>query len=359
MLIKYRIFILLGILFLTAADTGFCQDSSISAGVEEVVAEAARFNKRMEALIEKYKNADAKKDAEAAFSKNDLRLISIMGYSEYTPGAGDEKLQIEKYGIFCMPDTGDVILSQKHDEFQQVARDYARRYNDAMLSLIKKQNQQPLTLTIKSDKQVYQAGENIRLSVLLENRTAKEMIVYWNNDTPVLEADKIGIVVANMPVTRIKDFEILRIKPREAVQRDVLIKSDTLSGDIKLALQYNPMELKIAQKISSDQEVFKGVLVSDLIVLRIEQRMPDVLDVECMRVLSLGAGFMKSSNLPIGDYKLIKVENMVTGDSYIGPSIWHLTYKAKDLIERGGKGGEVFVEVDMNTQQAKLLGYGE
>lgn len=358
-MMKFRIFVFLCISFLASTSMAFAQDSSAPDGIEKVMAEAARFNKRMEALIEKYKNADAKKDAEAAFSKNDLRLISIMGYSEYTPSVNSEDLNIEKYGTFCMPDTGDVILSQKHGEFQQVARDYARRYNDAMLFLIKKQNKQPLVLVIKSDKQVYQAGENIRLSVLLENRTAKEMIVYWNNDTPVLEADKIGIVVANMPVTRIKDFEILRIKPREAVQRDVLIKSDTLSGDIKLALQYNPMELKIAQKISSDQEVFKGVLVSDLIVLRIEQRMPDVLDVECMRALSIGAGFMKSSNLPTGDYKLIKAENMVTGDTYIGSSIWHLTYKAKDLLERGGKGGEVFIEVDMNTQQAKLLGYGE
>ncbi len=359
MLIKYRIFILLSVLFLSGGDTAFAQDFSAPDGIEEVMKEAAQFNKRMEVLIEKYKNADAGKDAEGAFNKNDLRLISLMGYAEYTPGVNYEDLQIEQYGTICMQDTGDVILSQKHDEFQQVARDYARRYNDAMLSLIKKQSKQPLTLVIKSDKQVYQAGENIRLVVLLENRAGKEIIVYWNNDMPVLEMDKTGIVVASMPVTRVKDFEILHIKPREVVQRDIIVKSDTLSGDIKLSLQYNPMELKTAQKVSAQQEVFKGVLLSNMIALHVDKRTPDILDVECMRALSIGAGYISSSGLPACDYKLIKAENMVMPGSYLGPHVWHLTYKAKDLIERGGKGGEIFIEVDMKTQEAKLLGYGE
>lgn len=390
MRIELRIFILLGILFLASAGIASAQDSSAPGGIEEVMKEATQFNKRMEVLIEKYKSADPGKDAEVAFRENNLKFISIMGYA---PGTDDEYPIVEEYGTFSMPDTGDVILSQKHGEFQQVAHDYARRYNDAMLSLIKKQNEaprveardfskrnterpssiramngavlwprtykQPLTLMVKSDKQVYQAGENIRLSVSLENRTGKEIIVYWNNDAPVLETDKTGIVVASMPVIRIKDFEILHIKAREVVQRDVLVKSDTLSGDIKLALQYKPMELKIAQKISADQEVFRGTLISNMIALRVDQRAPDVLDVECMRALSIGAKYIVSSKLAAGDYKLIKAENMVMGDSCIGPHIWHLTYKAKDLIERGGKGGEIFVEVDMNTQQAKLLGYGE
>lgn len=359
MLMKFRIFVFLCISFLASTSMAFAQDSSAPDGIEKVMAEAARFNQRMEALIEKYKNADAKKDAEAAFSKNDLRLISIMGYSEYTPGVGDENLQIEKYGTFCMPDTGDVILSQKHGEFQRVARDYAKRYNDALLSLIKKAKNESLKLIIKSEKDFYQAGENIILSASLGNMSNHEMIIYWNNDTPVLEADKTGIVVANMPVIRIKDFEILCIKPRETVQRKVVVKSDSLSGDVKLALQYNPMELKIAQKISSGGEVFKGVLVSNLIALRVDQRVSDVLDVECMRALSIGAEYITSSKLPAEDYKLIKAENMVMGSSYIGARIWHLTYKAKDLIERVGKGGEIFIEVNLDTQEAKLLGYGE
>lgn len=356
MLIKYRIFILLSVLFLSAAHAAFAQNSSVLGGIEEVMKEATQFNKRMEALIEKYKSADPGKDAEAAFRENNLKFISIMGYA---PGTDDEYPIVEEYGTFNMPDTGDVILSQKHGEFQQVARDYARRYNEEMLSLIKKEKKQPLVLIIKSDKGIYQIGENILLSASLENKSDHEMIIYWNNDAPVLETDKIGVVVAYIPATRVKDFEILHIKPREAVQRDVFVKSDTLSGDIKLSLQYNPMELKIAHKISSGQEVFKGTLISNMIALRVERREPDILDVECMHALSIGAKYIVSSKLPKEDYKLIKAENMVTGDSYIGPSIWHLTYKAKDLIERGGKGGEIFIEVDMNTQHAKLLGYGE
>lgn len=334
----------------------WAQDFQNLSYAEQAVAKAAEFNKRMQLQIQKYQNADAKKDAEAAFNNNDLRFISIMGYA---PGIDGEYSIIEEYGTFSMPDTGDLIVSQKHGEFQEVARDYAARYNKAMLSLIKRAIKEPLILTIKSDKQVYQAGEDVRLSASLENKSSKEIIVYWNNDTPVLGSDKAGVFVASMPVVRVRDLEILHIKPRGSVQKNVFVKSDRLSGDLKLALQYNPMELKIDQKIFPQQELFKRTLVSNLIALRIDERTPDILDAECMRALSLGANYISSSGLTPGDYKLIKAENMLTSGSYYGSHIWHLTYKAKDLIDRSGKGGEVFIEVDMKKQEARLSGYGE
>lgn len=342
-------------IFLAVSNMAFAQDSSMPDGIEEMMAKAAQFNRRMEDMIERYRNADIKKDAEDSFKKNDLRLISIMGYTEYTPGINDESLEIEQYGTICMPDTGDVILSQKHGEFQQVARDYAKRYNDEMLSLIKEQNNLPLALTIKSDKEIYQAGENIMLSVSLESKSGQEMIVYWNNDTPSLRTEESGAVLAYMAPKESKDFEILHIEPRGIVRKTILVKSSALSGEIMLKLQYNPMDLKVAHKAMA---LFKSVLVSNTISLRVDQRVPDVLDVECMRALSIGADYIAVSKLPSGDYKLIKAENMVTSGSYMGPHIWHLTYKARDIIHHG-KGGEVFVEVDMNTQEAKLLGYGE
>lgn len=65
------------------------------------------------------------------------------------------------------------------------------------------------------------------------------------------------------------------------------------------------------------------------------------------------------------DYKLIRVENLyLPGRGYLGPHIWHVTFKAKELIPKGdneivGLGGEIFIQVDMNTKKAKLLGYGE
>ena len=67
--------------------------------------------------------------------------------------------------------------------------------------------------------------------------------------------------------------------------------------------------------------------------------------------------------LTLDDYKIITIENMVvSGAEYEGPEIWRITFKSKALFgEDGmmGKGGEVFIKVNLKTKEATLLGYGE
>ncbi len=64
-------------------------------------------------------------------------------------------------------------------------------------------------------------------------------------------------------------------------------------------------------------------------------------------------------------YKLIKAENLhINNSKYIGPNKWYVVFKAKNLIpedENGlvGAGGEIFIEVDVEYNKAKILGYGE
>ena len=85
---------------------------------------------------------------------------------------------------------------------------------------------------------------------------------------------------------------------------------------------------------------------------------------ECQQAIDIANQFLPTLNLNPADYQLIKVENLVvTGDHYLAPQIWRLTYKLRDLIpEDGGEigaGGEVFIQVDISSGVARLQGFGE
>jgi hypothetical protein len=85
---------------------------------------------------------------------------------------------------------------------------------------------------------------------------------------------------------------------------------------------------------------------------------------ECQAAMSLGIALLTTRNMDPTQYKLVLAENVIKGPAYAGPHIWQLTFKLKRLIpetidSKIGAGGELFVEVDLSTHKAKLLGYGE
>jgi hypothetical protein len=85
---------------------------------------------------------------------------------------------------------------------------------------------------------------------------------------------------------------------------------------------------------------------------------------DCRIAISLAEELLSTLKEP-NNYKLISVENLyLPTRRYLGPHLWHLTFKLKDLIPKEDKkpvglGGEIFIQVDMSTKKAKLLGYGE
>jgi len=85
---------------------------------------------------------------------------------------------------------------------------------------------------------------------------------------------------------------------------------------------------------------------------------------DCQEAVSLGISLLTSRNIDLSQYKLVSAENLIKGPTYAGPYIWRLTFKLKRLIpdtsnKEIGAGGELFVETDLATKKAKLLGYGE
>lgn len=86
--------------------------------------------------------------------------------------------------------------------------------------------------------------------------------------------------------------------------------------------------------------------------------------IDCQAAMSLGIALLTTRNMNPTQYKLVLAENVIKGPAYTGPHTWRLTFKLKRLIPETsevevGAGGELFVEVDLSTQKAKLLGYGE
>ena len=80
---------------------------------------------------------------------------------------------------------------------------------------------------------------------------------------------------------------------------------------------------------------------------------------ECRKALALGLAFLESEGLPPDEYTLTAAKAELAR-----PGTWRLTYKPKQLVpgtpEREiGAGGEVFVEVVLQTGVASSAGRGE
>jgi hypothetical protein len=88
-------------------------------------------------------------------------------------------------------------------------------------------------------------------------------------------------------------------------------------------------------------------------------------DVVYLQAIELSDSLLFDMDAQRSDFRLISIENMlIKGEEFIGPDIWHLTYKLKSIIpedDKGmvGAGGEIFIEVNTKKRIAKILGYGE
>ena len=91
----------------------------------------------------------------------------------------------------------------------------------------------------------------------------------------------------------------------------------------------------------------------------------EVKDVEYLKVIELADNLFPTIEIERQEYKLISINNLVIkGSDYQGPHIWHLTYKLKSIIPDDensiiGAGGEIFIEINLIENKAKLLGFGE
>jgi outer membrane lipoprotein LolB len=72
----------------------------------------------------------------------DFRFVCICDYACYAPGVekGDMQLWM-KYGHKCIEGTNDVIEGKEHGKLTRTARNYARRYNELLIGILKSKSE--------------------------------------------------------------------------------------------------------------------------------------------------------------------------------------------------------------------------
>ncbi len=90
----------------------------------------------------------------------------------------------------------------------------------------------------------------------------------------------------------------------------------------------------------------------------------DVNKYDCLKAVQVAVKHLENGSIQLDDYKIIEVKNNLfnsKGERTIQK--WILTLKKRDLLENEngiiGKGGEIFIEVDLSNSECKIVGYGE
>ena len=83
---------------------------------------------------------------------------------------------------------------------------------------------------------------------------------------------------------------------------------------------------------------------------------------DCRIALSLGIDWMRAAHEDADDYRVVAV-TLLLGDQR-GARFWRLRFKRAQLLpgtpdDRVGAGGEILIDVDLDTRTATLAGYGE
>lgn len=85
------------------------------------------------------------------------------------------------------------------------------------------------------------------------------------------------------------------------------------------------------------------------------------IDGDCRRAVALAGRFISQSNIDPVRYRLVKAE-LAIGEK--GRPVWMLTFKPASLVPQTseqvmGAGGELFLRVNLETEDVVMLGYGE
>lgn len=85
--------------------------------------------------LQSLQSADVGADVAAAVFRGDFRFVGVMGYALAVPAVPDyHEKYAARHDVRVIENTSDAIESPEHEQLQQVARDYAERYNKLLLS---------------------------------------------------------------------------------------------------------------------------------------------------------------------------------------------------------------------------------
>lgn len=85
------------------------------------------------------------------------------------------------------------------------------------------------------------------------------------------------------------------------------------------------------------------------------------MDRDCRRAVTLASRYLSRTRIDPEGYRLVKAELAI---GLTDRPVWMLTFKPASLIPQSmeqvmGAGGELFLRVNLETEEVVLLGYGE
>ena len=136
-------------------------------------------------------------------------------------------------------------------------------------SLQRSSESSPLILTIKSDKEVYEVGEEIVLEATLKNNSDKEMIVFWSDKNPGMDTSGRTI---NLGFYNHSASDAIYIKPAVTFTKSVSFNNDFSPGPYRVTIQLNNQNVGLDFKTAQSQEIFDGTLTSNTITIKVKAK---------------------------------------------------------------------------------------
>ena len=84
--------------------------------------------------------ANPTEDAKKSIETGDERLLSVIGIVRYIPGVDQKDYQklADSYGLRDIEGTSDGLVSKEHKRLNDLARKYAKKYNEYVINNVKK-----------------------------------------------------------------------------------------------------------------------------------------------------------------------------------------------------------------------------
>ena len=134
---------------------------------------------------------------------------------------------------------------------------------------------QSLQLTIKADKGVYEAGEQIKLDITLQNSSDKELIIFWNKWESIVEVgvqqkhEGEGYAVVSNNTMGLDHIERLNIKPKNNLKKEIFIKIKDFVGMAMLRFEYRIPPIPISELIGPNQQLWMEPAISNTITIQV------------------------------------------------------------------------------------------
>lgn len=141
---------------------------------------------------------------------------------------------------------------------------------DATSHATPRHEEQPLQLTIESEKQVYRIDEDIKILATLKNNSEKEMIVLWREVGGELkEANVLEVAILGD-----ESAEALYIRPKETLEKSIVIEHAPppwCTGKCFIKCCYYPPTI-LDYKHLPDQEIWMSTLTSNTITIEVVEK---------------------------------------------------------------------------------------